>query len=65
MGGFARRSFWRDTVSASDLSVLKDIFQVFYQLLVLSRSAEREEAAACRSEGLEMMLQRVESSAKK
>ena len=30
-----------------DLTGLKDIFQMLEQLLILSRSAEREAAAAC------------------
>ena len=50
MGGFARWSFRRDRVSVWDLLGLKDIFQVLDQLLILSRSADREEAAACLSE---------------
>ena len=43
----------------------KDMFQVFDQLVILSRSAESEDAAACRSEGWEMVRQRVESSKRK
>ena len=34
-----------------DLSGMKDIFQVFDQLVILSRPEEREEAAALVSEG--------------
>ena len=45
MGGFARRSFRRDRVSVWDLSGLKNIFQALDQLSILSRPAEREEAA--------------------
>ena len=33
------------------MSGLKDIFQVFDHLVILSMSEEREEAAACLSEG--------------
>ena len=51
MEGFASRYFQRDRVSVQDLLGLKDIFQVLDQLLILSRFAEREEAATCWSEG--------------
>ena len=63
MGGFAIQSFWRETVNVWDLSGLKDILQVFDSLVVPSRSTEREEAAACLSEGQGVLRQRVKSSA--
>ena len=52
----------REKVKAWDLSGLKDIFQVFDQLVILSRSEEREEAAACVSERWGMSRHRVLSS---
>ena len=51
MGGFARRSFQREIGSVWDLAGLEDKLQVFDQLVILSRSEEREVAAACLSEG--------------
>ena len=45
------------------LSGLKDTFQVFDQLMILSRSVEREEAAVCLFEGGGMSRQRVTPSA--
>ena len=53
MGVFAIWSFWRERDrDVSDVSGLKEIFQVFDQLVIFfSRSQEREEAAACLSEG--------------
>jgi len=62
-GGFAIWSFLREILRLWDLSGLKDVFQVFHQLVILSKSEEREEAAACLSEGVVMSWQRVESSA--
>jgi len=44
-------SFWRDIVRVCDLSGLKDMFHMLDHLVILSRSAECEKAAACRSEG--------------
>ena len=41
--GSEREGIW-------DLSRLKDMFQVFDKFAILSRSEEREEAAACLSE---------------
>ena len=63
MEGFARGSFLRETVNAWDFSGLKDIFQVFNQIVFLSRNPGREKAVACLSEGWGMLWQRVESSA--
>ena len=65
MGGFSKRSFQRDIVRVWDLSGLKDMFHVLVQFVILSRSAVSEEAAACRSEGWQMVRQSVESSAKR
>ena len=51
MGVFAIQSFWTDIVHVWDCSVFKDLFQAFDSFVILSRSEEREEAAACQSEG--------------
>ena len=51
MGGFAEWSIQRESVSEWDFSGLKDMFQVFDQFVILLRSEERKEAAACLSEG--------------
>ena len=51
-----------ERVSVWDFSGLKDIFQVIDSFVILSKSVEREEAAACLSEGCH--CKRVESSAK-
>ena len=40
--GGPRWSFWREIVRVSDLSRLKDIFQVFDHLVIFSRSEERK-----------------------
>ena len=37
----------RERVSVCDFSGMKDMFQVFDQFMILSRSEEMEEAAAC------------------
>ena len=37
----------RERVSVCDFSGMKDMFQVFDQFMILSRSEEREETAAC------------------
>ena len=50
-GGGSRWSFWSDKGSVWDLSGLKDMFHMLEQLVILSRSAETEEAAACQSKG--------------
>ena len=50
-GGFSKRSFRRDIVRVRHLSGLKDMFHVLDQFVILSKSAVRAEAAACRSEG--------------
>jgi len=60
MKGIARWSFRRETVIVWDFSRLKDIFQVFDQLVILSRSAELEEAPVYIYEGWKMLRQRVE-----
>ena len=51
MEGFAVQSFWRERVSVLDFSGLKDILRVFDHFVILSRSEEREEPAACLSGG--------------
>ena len=40
-----------EIVKVRHFSGLKDIFQAFDQFVIFSRSEEREEAAACLSEG--------------
>ncbi len=52
-------------MGVGDLSGLKDMFHLFDQFVILSRSADSEEAADCQSEGWDMERQRVESSAKR
>ena len=51
MGGFAVQSFRREIVRVCDFSGLKDIFQVFAQFVILSRSEEMEEAFWQKDEG--------------
>ena len=46
MGGFARRSFRGESEYVGFVG-FKDISKVLDQLLILSRSEEGEEAAAC------------------
>ena len=41
----------RNKVCVRDFSGLEDLFQVFDQFVILSMFEEREEAAACLSEG--------------
>ena len=41
---------WTERVRVRDLSEFKDIFQVFEQLVILSRYEESEETASCLSE---------------
>ena len=47
------------------MSGLKDMFHALDQFVILPRSAVSKEAAACRSEGRQMVRQRVESSQKR
>ena len=45
--GGSKQSLLRDIVRVLDLSGLKDMFHMLDQLVILFRSAESEEAAAC------------------
>ena len=49
----------KERVSVCDLSALKNMFQLFDQLVILSRSEERKEAAAChlKDEGCNSRMQ--------
>jgi len=49
-GRVCQMVLWTERVRVRDLSGFKDIFQVFEQLVILSRSEESEEAASCLSE---------------
>ena len=52
MGGFVRWYFWRETECKCEICKDKKTFEVFDQLVMISRCEEREEAANCKSENM-------------